>query len=214
MDQIEYNDLINQINSLLLSKKLDDPTLYGSLNTLISKLDHSNQMILHNQLTEKAIANYYVIKDHITLDKEVKEHYILSDEPFPLPVKGQHSVELLNNCLLFESDNDDEFDAWFDTKQEWEFKHSWFSNRAGSFLPDIFFRRVDDEIEIAWNNESTYTSEGISFINPIGIEYVPLTVFESTIKNFIEDFLDNLLQSSINKCDAEEVYQKIKKLIR
>jgi len=140
--------------------------------------------------------------------------YILSNEPFPLPVEGQDSLELLDHCLLFESDNDDEFDAWFDTKQEWEFRHSWFSNRAGSFLPDVFFRRVNGEIEIAWNNESTYSSEGISFINPIGIEYVPLGIFESTIKNFIEDFLDNLLQNSKNKCDAEEVYQKIKELIR
>lgn len=139
---------------------------------------------------------------------------ILSEEPFPLPVEGQHSLELLDNCLLFESDDDDEFDAWFDTKQEWEFKHSWFSNRAGSFLPDVFFRRVNDKIEIAWNNESTYSSEGISFINPIGIEYVPLGIFESTIKNFIEDFLENLLQNSKNKCDAEEVYQKLMELIK
>ena len=140
--------------------------------------------------------------------------YILSDEPFPFPVEGKHSLELLDNCLSFDSDNDDEFDEWFDTKQDWEFKHSWFSNRAGSFLPDVFFRRVNGEIEIVWNNESTYSSEGISFINPIGIEYVPLGIFETTIKNFIEDFLDNLLLISNNKCDAGEVCQKIKKLIK
>lgn len=141
--------------------------------------------------------------------------YILSEEPFPLPVEGQNSLELLDNSLLFESDNDDEFDAWFDKKQEWEYKHSWFSNRAGSFLPDVLFRRVNDnKIEIAWNNESIYSSEGISFINPTGIEYVSLGIFESTIKNFIEDFLDNLLQNSKNKCEVEEVYQKFMGLIR
>lgn len=139
--------------------------------------------------------------------------HILSEEPFPLPVEGQHSLELLDHCLLFESDNDDEFDAWFETKQDWEFKHSWFSNRAGSFLPDVFFRRVNDNIEIAWNNESTYASEGISFINPMGVEYVPLGAFESTVKNFIEDFLDNLLQHAKNKHEAKEVCQKIKELI-
>lgn len=138
---------------------------------------------------------------------------ILNEELFPLPVEGGHALELLDNCLLFESDNDDEFDAWFNTKQEWEFKHSWFSNRAGSFLPDVFFRRVNEKIEIAWNNESTYPSEGISFINPIGTGYVPVGIFESTIKNFIEDFFGNLLQNSKNKSDVEEVYQKIKELI-
>lgn len=80
-------------------------------------------------------------------------------------------------------------------------------------MPDVFFRRVNDRIEIAWNNESTYSSEGITFTNPIGIEYIPLGIFEFTIKNFIEDFLDNLLQNSKNKCHAEEFYQKTKKLI-
>ncbi len=140
--------------------------------------------------------------------------YILSDVPFPLPVEGQHSLELLDNCLLFESDDDNEFDAWFDTKQEWEFKHSWFSNRAGSFLPEVFFRRVNDELEIAWNNESTYSSEGISFMNPTGIVYLPISIFESTIKNFIEDFLDNILLTSRNESDVREFYQEIKKLIK
>ena len=139
--------------------------------------------------------------------------YIVGEKSFPLPVEGQHSLELLENCLLFESDNDDEFDVWFDTKQEWEFKHSWFSNRGGSFLPDVFFRRVNDKIEIAWDNESTYSAEGITFINPIGLEYIPIDTFESTIKSFIEDFLENLLQNSKNKFEAEEVCQKIKELI-
>jgi len=140
--------------------------------------------------------------------------YIFNDEMFPLPVEGQNSLELLDNCFSFESDSDEEFDKWFETKQEWEFKHSWFSNRAGSFLPDVFFRRLNDEIEIAWNNESTYSSEGISFIHPMGIEYVPIDIFESTIKNFIEDFLGNLVLNSKHKFEAEEVCQKIKQLIK
>lgn len=139
---------------------------------------------------------------------------ILSDKAFPLLVEGKNSLELMDNCLLFESDNDDEFDVWFDTKQEWEFKHSWFSNRAGSFLPDVYFRRVNDEIEIAWNNKSTYTSERINFINPTGIAYIPVELFEKSIKNFIYDFLDNLFLNSKNKSNVEKISRKIKDLIK
>ncbi|MCG7410897.1 hypothetical protein MH117_26295 [Paenibacillus sp. ACRRX] len=140
--------------------------------------------------------------------------YILNDELFPLPVEGRNALEILNNCMLFESDHDDEFDAWFDTKQEWEFKHSWFSNRAGSFLPDVFFRRVNGELEIAWDNESTYSSEGVTFINPTGTVYLPLNIFESTIKNFIEDFLKHIFLNSKNRCDVEEFHKKIKNSIK
>ncbi len=140
--------------------------------------------------------------------------YILNDKQFPLPVEGQHSLELINNCLLFDSDDDDEFDEWFDKKQDWEFKHSWFSSRAGSFLPDVFFRRVNDEIEISWNNELTYSLEGISITHPHGIEYIPLDLFESTIKNFIDDFLNNLLLKSNNKSEAEMKCKVINDLIK
>ncbi|ENQ3105783.1 hypothetical protein ACEOWJ_001770 [Bacillus cereus] len=139
--------------------------------------------------------------------------HILSTEPFPLPVEGRHSIELLENCLEFDSDNEDEFDEWFDKKQDWEFKHSWFSSRAGSFFPDVFFRRVGDEIEIAWNNESTYISEGVSFINSMGFEYVPSSIFEVSVKNFIENFLDNLMQNSKHKINAKEICGKIKKSV-
>jgi hypothetical protein len=43
---------------------------------------------------------------------------------------------------LFESDDDDECDAWFDAKQEGEFKHSWFSNRAGFFCRMYFLEEL------------------------------------------------------------------------
>ncbi|MGO0062844.1 DUF5984 family protein [Brevibacillus fluminis] len=135
--------------------------------------------------------------------------HIVSDELFPLPVKGQNSLELLDNCLLFESDNDVELDVWFDTKQDWEFKHSWFSSRAGSFLPYVFFRRVNDKVEIAWNNESIYSSEAISFLHPSGIEYVPLDIFDSVVKNFIEDFFDNLMLITKHQRVVNEMYQKL-----
>jgi len=140
--------------------------------------------------------------------------YILSDKPFPLPVEGKNSLELIDNCLLFDSDNDDEFDAWFDKKQEWEFQHSWFSSRGGSFLPDVFFRRVNGNIEVAWNNESTYSSEGIIFIHSNGIEYISIEMFNHTVKCFIENFLDNLLLNSKHKHDAEIVCKKVKNLIK
>ncbi|WP_239634086.1 hypothetical protein [Paenibacillus sp. H1-7] len=140
--------------------------------------------------------------------------YILGDDPFPLPVEGQHSLELLDNSFISELDNDSDFDEWFDIKQNWEFKHSWFLNRAGSFLPVVLFRRVNDEIEIAWSNGSTYSSHGVSFINPTGVKYISFRKFELIITNFIKDFLGNLMLTSKNKSDAIKFRQKIINLIK
>lgn len=116
---------------------------------------------------------------------------IIHDEEFPLPVKGNTTLELLENSLDFDSENDDEFDEWFSKKQGWEFKHSWFSSRGGSYLPEIYFRRNGSQIEISWNNEGVYNN-GISFLFVTGVEYVPIQVFESVLKNFIQDFMKML----------------------
>ncbi|WNS47093.1 hypothetical protein [Paenibacillus sp. MMS20-IR301] len=116
---------------------------------------------------------------------------ILTDEEFPLPVQGKTSIELLASSLEFDSDNDDEFDEWFSTKQDWEFKHSWFSSRGGSYLSEVYFRNFGNKIEISWNNESLYSDE-ISFPYSTGLEYVPIYVFESVIKDYIHDFLQIL----------------------
>ncbi|WP_229521598.1 hypothetical protein [Paenibacillus monticola] len=133
---------------------------------------------------------------------------ILTDEEFPLPVQGKTAIELLTNSLDFDSDNDDEFDAWFSKKQNWEFKHSWFASRGGSNLLDIYFRKIGQQIEITWNNEELY-QEGISFLCSTGLEYVPIHIFESVLKNYIHDFLETLRL----KTEFKDEYVKFAKQI-
>ncbi len=67
---------------------------------------------------------------------------IFNELQFPLPVEGITGLELYNNSGNFYSDNDDEFYIWYEKRQEWFFRHSWFSNNGGSFLANVLFRRV------------------------------------------------------------------------
>ncbi|WP_289142947.1 hypothetical protein [uncultured Brevibacillus sp.] len=77
MDKFEEeNDLIKQINALFMSQNLNDPNLYRAINTAISQLDNHDQMILHSQLTEKALNNLHFLIEHLLLNKEVKEHLL------------------------------------------------------------------------------------------------------------------------------------------
>ncbi|WP_152425935.1 hypothetical protein [Paenibacillus shenyangensis] len=135
---------------------------------------------------------------------------ILHEEEFPLPVKGNTTLELLTSSLDFDSENDDEFDEWFGTKQGWEFKHSWFSSRGGSYLPEIYFRRDGSQIEISWNNEGLYNN-GISFLFMTGVEYVPIQVFESVLKNFIQDFRQMLRLKTEYTDEYEKFSEKVLK---
>lgn len=128
---------------------------------------------------------------------------ILIEEQFPLPVDGQNSIELYSNSGDFDSDDDDEFDSWFEKRQDWHFRHSWYSNNGGSYLADIMFRRVKDTIEIAWDNSDLF--DEIKFINPRGLYYVPVQLFEDTVNSFIKDFSLEISKSEKGK----EIIEKL-----
>lgn len=117
------------------------------------------------------------------------EQYILEETEFPLQVNANSSLEFFDKSGEFDSDDIEEFDKWFEKRQDWYFRHSWYSNRAGSFLAEVMFRRVGEKIEIQWDNTCLY--EGIEFINPKGIYYVDVSIFQQVIHGFIEDYQYN-----------------------
>ncbi|URZ17192.1 hypothetical protein [Clostridium felsineum] len=94
---------------------------------------------------------------------------IINETQFSLTVEANNAIEFYNKSGDFDSD-DDEFDSWYKKRQDWYFRHSWYSNNGGSYLADIIFRRVDDTIGIAWGNSELFN--GIKFNNPKAIYYV------------------------------------------
>lgn len=111
---------------------------------------------------------------------------ILNEEEFPLPVEANTSIEFYIKSGGFDSDDIDEFDKWFEKRQEWYFSHSWYSERAGSYLAEILFRRVNNKIEIEWDNTSLY--DEVCFMNPKGLYYIDINLFEQIIDEFVSDF--------------------------
>jgi hypothetical protein len=117
---------------------------------------------------------------------EANMSIIMTEEEFPLPVEANSSIEFYNKSSEYDSDEMEEFNRWFDIRQEWCFHHSWFINRDGAFLADVYFRTVKDKIEIEWDNVNEY--EGIIFQNPKGIFYVDKQAFCDTINCFISSY--------------------------
>lgn len=115
---------------------------------------------------------------------------ILNEEKFPLSVDAKTAFEFMENSNNFDSDDDDEFDRWYEVRQDWIFQHSWYSSRAGGYLADIYFFRVGDEIEVSWNNANLY--HNIEFLNPTGIYYIKAIVFKDIITKFINSFKSDI----------------------
>lgn len=132
--------------------------------------------------------------------------YITNNHKFPVPVDGNNSLELIQQARQFDSDDEGEIEEWFSRLQDWEFKHSWFSSRDGSYLPEVFFRRVENTIEISWDNILTYHTDGIRFSNSRGIEHIEVDTFIKVIKSFLEDYFKNLLNISKYKEEVQLSY--------
>ena len=71
---------------------------------------------------------------------------ICSETLFPLNVFGNSSVELYHSSGKYKSDNIDEFSNWYEIRQDWYFRHSWYISRNGECLPDVYFRRINDKL--------------------------------------------------------------------
>ena len=113
---------------------------------------------------------------------------IKTEEKFPFIVDGNTALELYENASSFDSEDDEKFDSWHDKRYDWQASHNWFRCRENGFLIDLFFRRVEDKIELSWDNTETYKDYGVRFSYPKGLKFIDIYLFEKIIKNFIENF--------------------------
>lgn len=107
--------------------------------------------------------------------------YILQDDKFPMEVSGSSAAELCERSYKMNFDDIEQYEKL----QDWMFRHSWFSARSGSFLADVYFRKVRDKIEVSWDNRDTFKEEGVVYIFSKGKCNVDICQFLETIKNFI-----------------------------
>ena len=104
--------------------------------------------------------------------------HILRDDKFPLSISAGSAAE---NCKLSYDLNINDIQQ-YEILQDWMFRHSWFSARAGSYLADIYFVKKGNMIELSWDNTSTFQKDVIRFIFPKGNYKVDIKTFEKTMK--------------------------------
>jgi len=104
--------------------------------------------------------------------------YVLCDDEFPLSVSADSLAE---RCEMSYALNFNDIEQ-YEILQEWMFRHSWFSARAGSYLADIFFAKSGNMIEISWDNTNTFKEDGIRFVFPKGKYEIDIDVFEKVMK--------------------------------
>jgi len=169
--------------SLAINTQIHDPEYHESeLQFWINDINILEYRYQSEEKTRTATGNLYMIFEYL----EDSLRFIDNDTPFPHQVKGNSACELDRNARYFESDDDEEFDAFFDPLDEWSREHSWIIARLDIYLANVMFRKVDDCIEISWDNHDLY--KDVQFLSLEGCVRIPCEEYRKVILKAVDDY--------------------------
>ena len=113
----------------------------------------------------------------------------MAEDPYPIDVPGHYAAEKDNNAREFDSDDDEEFDAYYEKLYEWNLRHRWHTASSGAILPDVYFQLVGDDVEISWNNEDM--DEEVEFVQQPGGARVKKDTFLSVVSSFLKEYANH-----------------------
>jgi len=110
----------------------------------------------------------------------------MQEDPYPVDTAGEFAAMKDISAREFDSDNEAEFDDYYDRLDEWNLHHRWHTASSGAILADLYFQLVEDYVEISWNNEDS--EEDVTFNKIIGGKKIPKELFTKVINEFLQDY--------------------------
>lgn len=102
---------------------------------------------------------------------------LLHEERLPWPNPGWGPAAIACNRALDEwmDASDPQGAQHYANAQDWYFRHGIRSAAAGGIFPDVFIRRVADDIEISWSGRpAEFTRDGLAFESGAGHVRIPV----------------------------------------
>ncbi|MBQ6095286.1 MAG: hypothetical protein IJL09_07770 [Lachnospiraceae bacterium] len=113
----------------------------------------------------------------------------MKEDPYPVETEGEYAAIKDINAREFDTEDDEEFDAYYDKLDDWNLRHRWHPASSGAILSDLYFQLVDDNVEISWDNQDP--EEGVVFRFKLGGVRIPKEKFVSEVNSFLRDYADH-----------------------
>ena len=110
--------------------------------------------------------------------------FLLHEERLPWPNPGAAPAAIACNRALDEwmTAEDPQGRQHYANAQDWYFRHGVRSASAGGIFPDLFIRRVADDIELSWSGlPMSFTQDGLAFESGTGHARLPVREVAQTI---------------------------------
>ncbi len=118
----------------------------------------------------------------------------MSDDPYPVETVGRFAAQKDQTSRSFDSDNDDEFDAYYSKLNEWNMRHRWHPAASGSILADLYFQQIGDTVEISWNNQDDCNN--VKFSSLEGGFVIDKNTFITVVEGFLKEYADKTINQN------------------
>ena len=113
----------------------------------------------------------------------------MSEDPYPVGVEGEYAAIKDINAREFDTDDEEEFDSYYDKLDEWNLRHRWHPASGGAILADLYFQLIGDNVEISWNNQDV--EEGVEFKYKLGGVRIPREKFSPIVESFLKEYAEH-----------------------
>lgn len=110
----------------------------------------------------------------------------MREDPYPVEAEGEYAAQRDAAARTFESDDEGEMDAYYDTICDWAYAHSWHSESGGAILSDMLFEYRDGMVELSWDNRDA--GDGVKFDFELGGVRVDAASFRDVVLKFSEAY--------------------------
>lgn len=109
-----------------------------------------------------------------------------TDDPYPIEVQGEFAAQKDDKAREFDSEDIQEFEAYYGRINEWAWNHTWAHESSGAVLSNIFFEVAGDAVELSWDNR--VAADDIAFDCEFGGARVDAETFKKTVLEFVEAY--------------------------
>ena len=110
----------------------------------------------------------------------------MTEDPFPVEAEGRFAAEKDIKARDYDTDDDAAFDLYYDTLDEWVWRHTWHQASGGAILADLYFQQIGNTVEISWNNQDC--EKDVIFDCALGGAVISKPVFVDVINRFLRAY--------------------------
>ena len=153
-------------------------------NTTELYMYHDNKNILEFSKGENLFTTRWNLDSIASWLREFLDN--MSEDPYPVDAEGEYAAKKDITARDFDSDDESEFDAYYDKLDEWNQKHRWHYASDGAILADVYFQLVGNKVELSWNNNDLY--DDVMFSTILDGCSIEKDTFVDVVEEFLRDY--------------------------